>query len=309
MLLVMSACAGPRVPIDVGMRDFPTDILIGTQGDAVEPAPVEIIDDPLPLPVATVRGVRFVTDPAGPTPPPPACPEADPTDVGALGAELQRNVHRRPLAATHPYADGWNDLGGLAVAKPPTVQRSIRAVRDAPGGFTYEFVTPGAVTTYRVVPEAAGTQEAGIYLMRQVLDDGDVVFDPMPDVKLLPFPPENGTEWDSIGTDAGTGWTMILHGRIGTEVPDPNDPDGTVLSPTVRIDACGTLIDAWAAHISGPGGQGGARIIGPGINVEFTAFYGWASQYGTFPVIDETNISAPMEQRTRAIIAAEPEVG
>lgn len=312
-VLAASACAGPRVPLDVGVKEFPTDIILGSQTVDAPPEIVAVLQAPIPVPVPPPVAQRGVVSP-DPTPTPEPCPAADP--LGNPKRELRGVRTLPPKAAGYEFGlTGKVKAGATELPLPPVLSRKIANVAKEPSGiFTFDVDGGFFTTTYRVVPQGAGG-EAGVFMTKQTFKTTPPrTFTPTPSIKLLPFPVENGASWDVVGTDVSTQTSWIIHGTVGVFGPDPNDPEGPqILNPTIRVDACGEWLEGWAVRITGPNNEGSARIISPTMDLDFNATFGFATQYGSLGIFDHTILDGtvsgqPFSYDSKASIRSEPAV-
>ena len=317
--LVLTACAGPRSPLDVGVREVPSDILLGAAEDEAEPAP-----PPAPIPPTAVSVVipvapplpappAFVPTPP-PLPPPPVpdpCPSADPLSAPRLEAPTDRAIEPAPGVFSYRN-DGTFSVGG-ANANEGTftddTTREIRDVTEIDGGF--EFVVDARLggtstaTTYRVVNvgpadeplEDLGVVDEsvgrGLYIVAvESTDDagGTTVFRPANPLVLLPVPAFAGDTFSASGTDPLTGTTMTY--------------DGTVIGKQ-RVDACGEFLDAVRVELTD------GRFVSPTANLEFAAIHDLATQFGGLSVQDlieqaGTENAVPKAVTNHAVISDVP---
>ncbi len=292
LAIVLVGCGGPTIPLEVGVKEYPSDVIIGR---AKQAALRQVVPAPRRVPV--VRS--SVTAPPIPSiTPRELCPKADP--LGFPADVATNTISKPPVEGTYYYRnDGTFDLGGVKGSLPPVTTREIKNVETNPPAFTFDIVEQATsiTTSYLVDPNPDG---GGVYMTKQVqqVPGGTATFTPTPMIRLLPFPLENGAEWDSVGTDLSTGTTWVVHGIVGAyrdenhdDKPDDADGDGQpdAAVPKIRVDACGNWLDAWAVRITGPQGEGTpAKILAPttGTNVDFTATYMFGTQYGGFSLQD-----------------------
>jgi hypothetical protein len=272
LAMTASACGGPQRPFELGVKEIPSDLLLGRQ-----------TKPPLPLPAQLPPMTFFFSDVAGPTPPPPElppplpeptpvpdpCPEANPLDPVRL--ETQIDAPRPPTPATYAYRTSGTVIGNSLRTLGPTSTHDVaNIVPLAPGEFTFDVgVQEGdrrTVTTYHVVPRTSLVVPPGLYIAR--VDSGDIVpFQPKPELMLLPFPALPGAAYNAAGTD---GLTTVRY-------------DGRVVD-TERIDACGTNIDAIHVEITNGVATTGRAQDGEQRTETFSASYAVATQYGGLPV-------------------------
>jgi hypothetical protein len=339
VLLAAAGCARPKTDLDVGVRDVPTNVILGAQTKPpiirhLAPLP------PLDLGIAgpsVITLIEDITEPARPrastttTAPPVACPAADPRSPVALAAVAIPD--RPPAAATYAFRnDGFFEQSGADAKKgllPKPSTRTVGNVRAAGPDFTFDVgVAHGGVTTttsYRSqsAPTAASqASDAGLYMVKIVTVDASgatSAFDPTPDLRLLPYPAQPGVVWRASGFDPVANVGMAYTGTLGNRV---------------RVDACGAFVDAWAVRLDGAVGEHpcpivegsdpttlcqdiepGGQQVSPSARTTFRAEYGFATQYGGLAVTDKVNVatgdavSATRYSRNEAIIDRVPEGG
>jgi len=308
---LMTSCGGPRTPLEVGVREFPTDVLFGRR------------DTPPPLPPSSNPNPGFpvllspVSEGIAPLPSPPsapasACAEAHPftapRHIAGTAADMA------PIAATYPFrnegiSERTQDGNKTVSTYPPESSRRITDVQTfSDESFTFRVVDDlsgaGTATSFEVVPQSPLADQAGIFITQ--IESPVDLFTPRPKLKIMQFPVENGFQWDAVGTDPFSGITMRFHGRIGQEVPDgPDDGDEPDLEPKVRVDACGEVIHAWYVDIT----QG--QVIGPQTNLSFISSYAIATQFGGLIVREHTEVtgnegSVQVANKRTATISREP---
>ncbi|MCA1832067.1 MAG: hypothetical protein ABR548_02820 [Actinomycetota bacterium] len=243
LLLATVACSGPRSPLDVGVREIDTDVLIGPGRPTVVAFP------PLAPAPGPIGFPGFVQPPiiTGPKPPsPPACPAADP--LAPIAHEATTSATKPPVAGTYPYlVKGFNKIGDATNLVSETTSRTVANVVKAAsgGGFTFDIVIPqpgGArtTTTYHVYPnqpEATDTTP-GIYIERvetKVPGADPLTFNPTPPLLLMQFPASANLTWTSRSVDPFSGTVEQFTGTIGNRQ---------------IIDACGTKIQTWRVDIT-----------------------------------------------------------
>lgn len=324
LTLLASACSGPKLPLTVGVKEFPSDVILGNQ--AIPPAP-----PPPPALNLSPGFPGFIQPPPPPLPaiplptPSSVCPSAHPFDAPRY--EAANRAMSPPVAGTYKFRNvGSLVFGDQEREYPAESDRTIRNPRrfgeDKPGSpYGFEIVSQLAgeetTTTYAVVPESAVEDEAGIFLQevrKKRIDGSSDRFAPLPAIKIVPFPIVAGDEWDSVGTDPINAITMMIHGRIGIEVPDGPDPGSLPdLQPKARIDACGKVLDAWYVQISGVNGAPAGRIVGPGKDLALKAVFAIATQFGGISVYDQVELEGTDEGKrlvsdNEASILSEPKL-
>jgi hypothetical protein len=258
LLVALTACAGPREDLKVGVSEVASDIVLGAPSVpppvVVPPAPVPPNSMPLSLP-----GVGALPEP--PPLPEPAphelavtCPSANPLSVPKLVAPNE--VTLPPAPASYVFRnDGTYETSGANATRgrlPATSTRAVQAVTAVGDGtFTYDvravLGTTATTTSYLLKPGASG----GVWITKIVTQEYPVgtdptnpkakpsstsSFDPTPDLQLLAFPIQTGDEVTTRGADASTGQVVGLR---------------SVIKVKARVDACGEFVDTQVAAIDG----------------------------------------------------------
>ncbi len=323
-----AGCAGPRAPLGVGIREVPSDIVLG-DGRTAPAEPVVIPVPPVALPLTPLppapslrlpdrrppeRPQAPAAVPAPPAPPVEACPEADPR--AAPPDEARNTVTAPPVPATYTFrSSGGYEITGADAATgrfPETSTRTVKNVHrlEKTAETWYRFDVEAVLgdltttTTYTIVPETdtpidSAAVGAGLYLTRLV--SSSVTGEPQrfepatdPGLLLLPFPAVPGHTWHAAGTDPQSGITLSYSGEVG---------------PKVRVEACRVPLDAWPVHLDGAFGTGGA--VGPDGAQSFTADYAFGTAYGGLSlqdsvVMDRTSVGGNVHQEIAATINRRP---
>lgn len=307
LALALTACAGPKAPLQVGVRELPSDVVLGDRSQhpaqpvSVPVPPVALPLSPAQVPVVGLAPAYSPDDGAAPPPVPPPAPPAA-CDVGtptaAKGLTVPDTVSRPPSAARYSYqARGGYEMSGANAAKvafPDAMARTVRDVVQLPTAEPrYRFTVDAELgrsltsTTYTLVPASTATspvQAAGLYLTKVVTryaDGSTDSFTPAvaPGLLLLPFPTTPGTSFRQSGVDARTGTTLSYTATVG-------DPQ--------QLDVCGTVIGTVPVHLDGQLGPSGGQLS-PQAAQGFQADYAFATAYGGLSVYDKAEL-----QRTTA---------
>lgn len=345
-LLVMTACSGPTLPFEVGVKDYATDVLLGAPPADLQPTPIARLPLDAYVPpasgrgdgdsgAATTRATAPTTLRTTTTGAPVACPEADP--LGSPTVEASRTPPAGPPAASYPWrATGTATFGDRTFPVPAAgTWRITDVVTDPDSGFvTFDLVetSDGVVETssYRVVPEdgfepdalrGEVSQSPGLYLLKQVIvERGETAeYEWSPPVLMLPLPVTEDSEWD-VNSVAGDGTVLTFSGRIGEPGDDarepsvdPDNPDivDFGVAPTknarVRVDACGRWIQGWNVRIE----EG--TLLSPAADTDVTFSESWAfgNQYGAIPlaltrVTEGTVVGTPISTSRKVTVNTEP---
>jgi hypothetical protein len=285
LAVVTAACAGPKKPFELGLKEVPSDLLLGSQGG------------PRALPAQLPPTAFLVTDLVGvrptptsetlppplpePTPPPlpSSCPEADP--LTAVKRPITTDVVNPPVPAAYLYRTSGQLIdaqGGRNV--PATAVHTVGNVQPiGPAEFTYDVtVRQGedtTTTTYHVVPRTSPVVAPGLYISK-VANRAALPFQPKPELLLLPFPALPGTTFNSAGSD---GATSVEY-------------DGAV-DITERVDACGQPVDGIVVRLSNGKATTGRGDPGTAFVETFDATYVIATQYGGLSIRDDFKGGSP----------------
>lgn len=332
LALTSTACSGPRAPLGVGIRELPSDVVLGN-GRVAPEVPVAVPVPPVALPLTPSAPVPELRLPQGPTtdddpqppqapiaapPAPPvaapACPEADPRT--APPDEARNTIAAPPAAGTYSFRSSGGfestgadaDRGRFPETSTRTVKHVVRVARAAETWYRFDVeAVLGRVvttTTYTIVPETQAPVSSaaggpGLYLTRLVSRSGEQEtqsFRPAndPGLLMLPFPAVPGDAFHAAGTDPQTGVTISYTGRVAKKV---------------RVEACGVPLDAIPVHLDGEFGTGGT--IAPGGAETFTADYAFGTAYGGLSledrvVMDRTSLGGNFHQELAATIDRRP---
>ena len=275
MAVVLTACGGPKEPFELGLKEVPSDLLLGRQ-----------TKPPLPLPAQLPPQTFFTDALAGPStgpsttlPPPiqerprplPTCAEGDPRTPARLPAAL--DVPRPPVPAAYEYRTSGHVRAPTFRTLAPVTTHEVTNVRAGLLGETYFDVRvyegeSTTSTTYHIVPRTSMVVPPGLYISR-VDSGGLAAFEPKPELLVLPFPALPGTAFTGAGSDGLT--SVSYDGRV----------DGTE-----RIDACGTPLDGIKVTLSNGRATTGRTDDEAYAAEEFRAVYVFATQYGGLSIAD-----------------------
>jgi hypothetical protein len=254
------------VPIEFTMRQVGVDVLYGLAPRAAPlPQPVAIPSIPL--------APYFPPQPQLSYAPPASCPAAGEFAVPKLVADP---IILAPAApGTYAYRDSgkWS-LGETPGTYGPVGRRSV-AAGSASTGFDFAVVEQAApsqyLTAFQLV-QPGTAPPGGLYIAAMAWQDpvlGDLTFQPVRGLQFFPLPAQTGGSWESSATDALHQTSVDLVGSI---------PGKT------RVDACGRLIDAWTADVT-------MVVVTPTQQLDISATYEIATQYGGLAVADEVTVS------------------
>jgi hypothetical protein len=312
--LLSAACAGPSNPLDIAVKEVPSDIVLGTpESGAPAPPPippgVPVLVGPgvpastftsLASPPSTARTTGATTTTTGVTlPPPVACPATDP--LAAPKREATNRSTQPPPEGTLPFRnDGTFSVSGANARMGtfgPASTRRISDVRTTAAGFSYTVAETLNGTTsavgYQVIPVSTVPGEAGLYVTSMHTADGagaTAQFDPPLPLKLAEFPLVQTNTVTAAGTDPRTGTAVSWTTTVGQKR---------------RVAACGTPLDAFTLELTG------GRVDSPQTHVDFTVTYAIATQFGALSIYDHRVITGleGIDQASRDITstaAADP---
>lgn len=315
LALLLAGCAGPRAPLNVGIKEVPGDVVLGGAKPQIKYVPIP----PISLPV-TPPGVSEFILPVDrePLPSPQACPSADPLQAPARQAV--NTIAAPPPAGVYLFRnDGTFELTGPNAVRGTFPEISTRVVKNIfkftepgtsqPAWFRFDVeasLVPVATTstTYTLVPEHDGPGlPAGLYIsrVRTAFSDGTKEdFKPanLPGLLLVPFPASEGKTWEAAGADPRSGMAMAFTGRVGSKA---------------RVDACGVPLDAVVIHIDGDFGpsDGSGVVVSPGAQTRFVADYAIGTQFGGLSLMDTVEVdrefpAGSLHHKNHATIGSQP---
>ncbi|MFT5221729.1 MAG: hypothetical protein ACI867_000022 [Glaciecola sp.] len=303
LAVALGACGQPSEPLKIGVREVSGDIVLGAQSSPapalapppLPPTPVSIspISIPPVRPQYTPPSTRPTTGPLLPSPSPTdPCPSDNPLDAPATGS--RRDVGEPPAEQVLHFRNkgefsvsGANaNEGTFAGVTTREIANVVVADND---DFTYDIVAEleGSITTtsYRVVNEAgtplpdvvfdqSGANDGrGVFIVgvHTVIPDGtESSFEPSSPILLLPFPNSLNQTFDASGFDPYSQTTMSFTATVGD---------------LRRVNACGKPVLGIELGLTA------GRLIGPGFDLEFTATYVMATQFGGVSMSDEFTIA------------------
>lgn len=294
-LVVCASCA-PRDPIQLGMKEYSTDIVFGRQSPPPPPPPPIAAAEPAPgFPSFIVPPPPAA--PAGATASPsttsasrrsrPAAPPCPPDDPFVFPEEpATPGVLRPPSAGPYVFRQkGEVTVSGTTTPLPAASIRRIGDVVGTPPGdvrydVTIESLGDTTTTTYQVRQSTRDPSIDGVFITRVVTRraSGKVdEFAPVNGVRIISLPAAPGATWNDVGTDPARATSMVVQ--------------GTVEAGKARVNACGTPLDAWAVKVSG-------RLLGPGKDLALSASYAVGTQLGGFVLREEVTLSGTDDGRS-----------
>jgi hypothetical protein len=277
VLLLVTACGGPQRQVDIGIKEVPSDVVLGahaTPSPAPGPTATPGSTTPPPPSVVALPPPTFEVGPE-PTPTlvapsPPSCGTANPLEAPAR--EAPPTISAPPVKALYVFRDvGSYAVSGADARKgtfPATSLRTVgNIVRSSDTSFTFDVAEllgdVTTTTTYDVVGTAVvpAALPAGIYLkqVKSVRGQSASTFAPSPELELAGFPLVRGAAVTSSGVDPQTATSMRFTSTV---------------TGKARVDACGTPLDSWVLELTG------GKLINPTQNLDFSATYNVGTEYG-----------------------------
>jgi hypothetical protein len=284
VLVALSGCTGPTVPLTIGQQRSSLDLVLGaitTVQKAPTPSPV--------LPVPGLPGPAFPPsaepsdrpariEPTSTASVPPAripCPTADPTSP--LAGVATPTVVAPPVPATYAYRTTTTLTSGThkaVTAGRATVLVGNVTKPDAQGSFDYDLTvkvgTASTVSTYRIITASSTAQVDPAGSVNGLL--GPTV----PEVPLTPEPPlligqiplVPSRSYHVAGGDART--TESYTSTVG---------------PKIKVDACGQFLDSVGVGFTD------GTVVTAGTSSTFTSTLALGTSYGGIPLFWKTTVS------------------
>lgn len=304
-----TACGGPEFGLRGHLKEAPVDIRFGAQnGDAdrdLVADPARNIGPGFPSVFTAPPLIRRLPN----NPPAVACPEAGPFEFPEIASSPTATAP--PKAAVYPYRyagrvtetlpNGQKRIAELPTAGTQEV-RNVAAAGDF-GGFSFELVERynATVTTTALRVEPTGPTGGQLPNQPPPIDGPAFLPDP-PDPVFVPTPAA-GVFVDRITTMYPNGSTdsfkpvisllvFAFPAKAGESVRSVG-VDGAVSSAVVlrstavdreRIDACGTVLEAWKVRLVGDVVDARDRSLA---STSFDQTIYFATQYGALPVAQE----------------------
>lgn len=286
VLAVSATACGPDIPIEVGIRDYSTDIVYGAQRQPTALPPPVPAANPSPgfpgfiVPPPPASAVTSLPPPPLPTLPPAvvACPVDDPFDFPAEPAT--RTIVASPTAGVYTFRQGGTFVVGDQPPRPLPAE-SLRQIRDVvadpeSGDLTYDVVIEslGDTTTssYAVRQTTGDPSLDGVFLTRVVTrraDGSADEFTPVSGARIIALPAGPSVSWNDAAIDPLRGSSLVVQGTVVDKG---------------RVNACGTVLDAWTVEVTG-------RLLGPDKDLLVTATYQVGTQFGGFVLADQVTIT------------------
>jgi len=284
LALTSAACAGPHKPFELGLKEVPSDLLLGDQAKhtalpAQLPPTAFLLTDLAPPPLPA-RAVETLPPPIPDVVARPSlCPALDPLAPAKRPVTL--DIAAPPVPATYAYRTAGQVLdGGGGRTLGNTATHTVGNVQTlGPGEFTFDVTvrqdTSTTTTTYHVVPRTSAVVAPGLYIAK--VDSGALVpFQPKPELLLVPFPALPGTTFNGAGSDGAT--TITFDGLVDL---------------TERVDACGQPVDGIVVRLSNGRASSARPEPGTAGAETFTATYVIATQYGGLSIRDDFKGGSP----------------
>jgi hypothetical protein len=278
-LIACSAC-GPDRKLAVGLKDYNTDIVFGSQSKP-EPPPPLVDEQVAPAVPSFIVPPPPIVDAAGPPttepPPPPrpprvvTCPEID---LAIPSAPATPSISALPKPGTYGYRQtGSYAIGPSRGSFPVQSDRDLTNVTTTSDGRLDSFdvvIAQGTrrqTTTYQVRDTGGGNTVDGLYITRILTEDqgsAPASFTPSDGLRLVAFPLSKGLTWKSTAVDP----LKLTAFSIDATAKDIQ-----------RVNACGTPVQGWEISVTG-------SITGIDKSLTLQATYVVAPQLGGLIVAD-----------------------
>ena len=325
-LILLAACGGPEEPLEVGLKEFGTRVVLGEPDSDLVTVPLP--PDAIVVPSAGLVGLPIRPSEVGSPLPPVATPVVDcpKAPLGAAPADDARTeVVAPPALAEYEFRnDGEYSTTGATTLSgrfPKVSTRRVHDVQKNESG-SFEFGVTSTVgdsvttTSYLVIPR--GASGAGLHISGVRHEAGDRIsdFQPQPPLLLLPFPAVPGARWQASAVDPVNHTAMAYSG---------------VVRPNSRVDACGTMLDAIEVVIDGSVAECAVQTPVPGPTTtlpgpacsasavqssgtgsqQFQATYAIGTQFGGLILADTVDATvvepgSTTNQRNTAVISSRP---
>jgi hypothetical protein len=289
LALALTGC-GPVISINAGVKVGGVDVFFGRPAPPPQAPPVPLNLNPEPNFPAPLE-VTPIFRPRPQPPPPPLCPDADPLANPALASPVLPTT--APSPGVYPFRFVATETqAGVTQKLPPMGYRQVRDVTkpnpmDGSYNFTVYQLYDNQVTSMIFNVQPIGTAgetlpglrpAAGIYLTAMSDDAGSAFTPNSPGVLIMPLPATQGTTFQGAGTSPTTAQTMEV------------DPTSKI-NGHGRVNACGTVLDAWEVQIVGKmvdaasnGCPAGTTTCGQ--QKDFTLTVEFATQFGGLMIAD-----------------------
>jgi hypothetical protein len=280
--LLTGACLGVGSTTSINVRSEAVDLAFGGETPAAPGSP-PAAGLPVPLPLPSLEGSLPVFNFPASNPCPKASAGAVPRDpvtsdlAGPPAAGIYRFVQSgeaavglagMPAAPTNlPSAFTTRTIHAVAAVTGDPTNSQEYMFQEDPGIFS-SYLSSQLTTAYLGRPHLGdvaptspasgagatqqGTSVDGVYLTSLSFTPGGTAFtfrSPV-GVQLFQAPARNGLTWQSAATDAGDHTSITFQGGINPSADPASDG-------TARIDACGTVVQAWVVTgtlvLAGPG--------------------------------------------------------
>lgn len=327
LLLLSSSCVQPPDPLEVGVKEIATDIVLAsadeeTDAQVAGDSKIKVGKPPTfsvpPVALGTGRkpGDSGGKGPKAPGRPVAKCPDAGPLEAAAAAATARPAAP--PVEGTYSYdVDGTYRYRGAVDETgryPATSTRTVEDVRKIDGGYSFKMKDDlGVSAGYSIYPrqrvaeddpvhveEGSHPIEAGIFVneIRMERADGSpLVLRPQPELRIATLPMVRGQKFESTSVDPRSGITIRVNGQIGL---------GKKFDPLkARVDACGTVLEAyWVSYTVDTTfpETSTTRLFGSDIDLEFAGTrVAFGTQYGGIPLQEIVTIRGSDAGTTVAI--------
>ncbi len=300
LILVLVACGGPSVPLEVVGKNVAVDVAFGPNGAlppvGVHPVPGGYVIVPPTIPPEELPPIDV---PPPPLPPKP-CPGAHPLAIPKK--EATDHVPAPPVGAAYRFRfSGERIAGSETTTLAPLGMRNVGNIGRSTGTdyprYDVSEVAGVEVTisSYQITPDAIQLTR-----VQRIVNGQQSGFTPVPPITILPIPPRQTdplgrriSSWRSAGTDVVSQTSMVVSGQL-------IEANGG----KQRVDACGQLIDTWLAELS-------VETLSPTEDTDTLWRINVASQYGGLLVKESrtttgTKDGAVYKESRTAIISEVP---
>lgn len=265
--LLATAC-GPSVPVAVGIKDVPLDILVGREDTPAAPGAAPAIPSIVQFPqlltgssvVSYIDRYKQWTPPPLAASAPPVCPSLDPQTPSLAAADPE--VSTTAPNGTWLFRQSGSAGSGTAYPVPSQAYRAI-AGAAATGTGTWQFYEaagdlfglPAAEMQFTAsnggsgpaTPLVSPTSEVGLGYLWLLTQDGHLIlFNFSTPLKMLATPAQRNIPYNP---DPNNPALPTVNGSWTSSASDARDGSNMTIQATnlgiVRDNVCGTPVNAW----------------------------------------------------------------
>ncbi len=315
--LLLSGC-GPSVPVAVGVKNVPLDILVGRDTAQKHTQPAEappMLSIPALPPLLTVGGDSSPVQYLHWTPPPladslpPICPTVDPLKASLAPADptIATTATKGLWLYNQGGQAGWSTTPGTV---PPQELRGIYAASGGAGAYSFgQFggilglpATSSAVfnandgSSGPSTPLVSTSAQLGLHQLVVIAPGAIFLYQPSQPLELLAMPAEKNITYQP---DPNNPALPTLTGSWNATAADPLDGTAATISATntgiVRDNVCGTPLDAWRVQATlrlvGTLAYQGSTLMPATTNLTITGTYDVATGLGGMIVGESVSCS------------------